>query len=113
MITALIIVGCLVAYFAIGYRLVHINANAMWRKAKKNWDFDKTQRESVKAQTMLWLLVWPLMLPTAGLSSLGDHIVDRYDPKRWEREAKEQRKQMAAQQRQIAELERELGLNNN
>jgi hypothetical protein len=62
-IVALIVVGSVLAYLAIGAVYARSQAVAAYQRAKTEWDYDSTIRESVHLQLGFRLFLWPIMLP--------------------------------------------------
>lgn len=65
-IVALIVVGSVLAYLAVGAVYARTQAVPAYRRAKADWAYgayDPLVRESVHLQLALRLLLWPLVLP--------------------------------------------------
>jgi hypothetical protein len=99
----LIFLAVIIGYLAAGRHLAKIKAPRMHRKAEAAWGAPSNVADSVKAQALCWLLLWPAMLIGATISDLGDHIVEVDDPKRLKR-------LIGERERRIKELEHELGI---
>ena len=105
--TALIVVGIVIAslaiYLGIGWGLAKRDLANAWRRARRDWHFEGTVRDSVKTQTVAFTLLWPFVAPVRVFSTRLESVVTRGDPA-------ELRRQLAERERYITNLERELGI---
>jgi hypothetical protein len=101
--TLLIIFGSVAAYLVAGWRIAIRNLPRAWAAARRFWKMDDSIRGSVKAQTVVMILFWPVYLPALAIGRRLDSAVDAGDPQAL-------REKLAERDARIAQLERELGL---
>jgi hypothetical protein len=93
----------LVAYSAAGVSLARWDRPAAWARARKDWHFEDSQRGSVRTQLICMLLFWPLLITVRMVLRKLDAFADAGDPRAL-------REALAARDRRVRELERELGI---
>lgn len=103
MLTGLIVLLSLAAYFAVGVLLAVRDIPNAWDRARRGWQFHETQRSSARMQTFCTALAWPVLVPLRYVTTRLGQIVDERDPETL-------RAQLNDRERVIADLERELGV---
>jgi len=102
-ITLIITLASVTAYFTAGWACAVHNLPRAWREARDFWHDSELARTSVKARTVFMLLLWVFYIPGRAVGDWFGHAVDARDPKVTEDKVREQA-------RHIAKLERELGI---
>jgi hypothetical protein len=101
--TILGIAAYLAIYHTLGWHLARRDLPNAWRRARTDWHSGEVIKESVRAQTMCMILLWPVLAPARSLWGRFAQTVDATDPR--ERERK-----LAEREKRIAQLERQLGI---
>lgn len=101
--TALAVLGVIVAYFTAGYRYAQHTAPEDARRAAESWSSRSTRRESFTARQVCSHLFWPTKAVWFAVSDVGNAKWEQHDPESVARRERESH-------RRIAELERELGI---
>jgi hypothetical protein len=91
------------AYLMLGGVLAVRALPRAWRRARQIWHFDGSTRDSVKAQTLVMVFAWPLLLLVRAISDTVDQVIDEADPKVLAGKLRDR-------EARIRELERELGI---
>lgn len=103
MITLIITLASIWFYFLCGWLAAVRNLPRAWREARAFWHDSDMARTSVKTRTAFMLLLWVFYIPGRAICDWFGHVVDAGDP-----EVLADR--IRAQQKRIAELEREAGI---
>jgi hypothetical protein len=107
MITALIVIASVAAYFGTGFAVAARRRPGMWEKARKAWAAEDNIRGSVKGQFISVVLVWWAYLPIAWLNQGLSGFTAAGDPQELDRRAEEREEQVRVRERHIADLEAE------
>ncbi len=99
----MIFLATVVAYFACGVYWAKRDLPRAVERAREDWHYENSIRESVRIQTACMILFWPAVFMVRAFSSAVDAAASRVDPEKLKQE-------IAERDKKIAEMERELGI---
>jgi hypothetical protein len=108
--TLLIVLGCIVAYFTIGWWIAKRDMPRSWEEARREHLPEDEARNDVMAMAAWTVLLWPLVAPAWLIFDALSSAVDKADPETKALELKDREAAVTVRESEIARLERELGI---